>query len=141
MQLLYRLCTHYQTRPISLDSIFILISCIYLIIHVVKYLLKLELDVYVKIVHLIQTRNGHDMDQNYLLEIIFWQMMLILRKISEKGRHFLSSVIYPSLRTDTHITFSLHFTPLGIRLSAFVAQPGAFLVLETIILGYYSTCC
>ena len=40
---------------------------------------------------------------------------------------------YPSLRTDTQITFSLHFTPLGIRLSAFVAQPGAFLVLETII--------
>jgi len=31
--------------------------------------------------------------------------------------------------------FSLHFTPLGIRLSAFVAQPLAFLVLETIILG------
>ena len=39
-----------------------------------------------------------------------------------------------SLRTDTQITFSLHLTPLGIRLSAFVAQPGAFLVLETIIL-------
>jgi len=39
-----------------------------------------------------------------------------------------------SLRTDTQLTFSLHFTPLGIRLSAFVAQPGAFLVLETIIL-------
>ena len=37
------------------------------------------------------------------------------------------------LRTDTQITFSLHFTPLGIRLSAFVAQPEAFLVLETII--------
>jgi len=46
-----------------------------------------------------------------------------------------------SLRTDTQITFSLHFTPLGIRLSAFVAQPGAFLVLETIILGHYSTHC
>jgi len=46
-----------------------------------------------------------------------------------------------SLRTDTQITFSLHFTPLGIRLSAFVAQPGAFLVLETIILGDYSTYC
>jgi len=44
-----------------------------------------------------------------------------------------------SLRTDTQITFSLHFTPLGIRLSAFVAQPGAFLVLETIIFGHYST--
>jgi len=28
-----------------------------------------------------------------------------------------------SFRTDTQITFSLHFTPLGIRLSAFVAQP------------------
>jgi len=26
------------------------------------------------------------------------------------------------LKTDTQITFSLHFTPLGIRLSAFVAQ-------------------
>jgi len=38
-----------------------------------------------------------------------------------------------SLRTDTQIAFSLHFTPLGIRLSAFVAQPLAFLVLETII--------
>jgi len=46
-----------------------------------------------------------------------------------------------SLRTDTQITFSLHFTPLGIRLSALVAQPGAFLVLEMIILGYYSTHC
>jgi len=46
-----------------------------------------------------------------------------------------------SLRTDTQITFSLHFTPLGIRLSSMVAQPGAFLVLETIILGHYSTHC
>jgi len=46
-----------------------------------------------------------------------------------------------SLRTDTQITFSLHFTPLGIRLSPCVAQPGAFLVLETIILGHYSTHC
>ena len=46
-----------------------------------------------------------------------------------------------SLRTDTQITFSLHFTQLGIRLSAFVAQPGAFLVLETIIFGHYSTHC
>ena len=35
-----------------------------------------------------------------------------------------------SLRTDTHITFSLHSTPLGIRLSAFVAQPLAFLVFQ-----------
>jgi len=49
--------------------------------------------------------------------------------------------IMHSLRTDTQITFSLHFTPLGIRLSAFVAQPGAFLVLETIILGHYLTYC
>jgi len=46
-----------------------------------------------------------------------------------------------SLRIDTQITFSLHFTPLGIRLSSLVTQPGAFLVLETIILGYYSTHC
>jgi len=30
---------------------------------------------------------------------------------------------------------------LGIRLSAFVAQPGAFLVLETIVLGHNSTHC
>jgi len=53
--------------------------------------------------------------------------------------HYLSPV--NSLRTDTQITFSLHFTPLGIRLSAYVTQPGAFLVLETIILGHYSTYC
>ena len=46
-----------------------------------------------------------------------------------------------SLRTDTQITFSLHFTPLGIRLFSLVAQPGTFLVLETIILGYFSTHC
>jgi len=46
-----------------------------------------------------------------------------------------------SLRTDIQITFSLHFTPLGIRLSSLVAEPGAFLVLETILLGYYSTHC
>jgi len=37
------------------------------------------------------------------------------------------------------LSFSLHFTPLGIRLSAFVAQPLAFLVLKTIILGHFST--
>jgi len=53
----------------------------------------------------------------------------------------LLEISLPSLRTDTQITFSLHSTPLGIRLSAFVAQPGAFLVLETIILGHYSTHC
>jgi len=51
------------------------------------------------------------------------------------------TIFSPVLRTDTQIMFSLHFTPLGIRLSAFVAQPGAFLVLETIILGHYSTHC
>ena len=33
-----------------------------------------------------------------------------------------------NLRTDTQITFSLHFIPLRIRLSSLVAQPGAFLV-------------
>ena len=48
----------------------------------------------------------------------------------------LLAIVEFSLRTDTQITFSLHFTPLGIRLSAFVAQLGAFLVLETIILGH-----
>jgi len=46
-----------------------------------------------------------------------------------------------SLRTDTQITFSLHVIPLGIRLSAFVAQPLAFLVLEMIILRHFSTHC
>ena len=48
-----------------------------------------------------------------------------------------------SLRTDTQIKFLLHSTPLCIRLSAFVAQPTniSFLVLETIILGHYSTHC
>jgi len=46
-----------------------------------------------------------------------------------------------SLRTDTQITFSLHFTPLGISLSALLAQPGAFLVLETINLRHFSTHC
>ena len=46
-----------------------------------------------------------------------------------------------SLRTDTQITFSLHFTPLGIRSPRCVNQPLAFLVLETIILGHFSTHC
>jgi len=68
--------------------------------------------------------------------------------------HFIYKVIYytlfngclriwfkSSLRTDTQITFSLHSTPLDIRLSAVVAQLLACLVLETIILEHYSTHC
>jgi len=46
-----------------------------------------------------------------------------------------------SLRTETQITFSLHFTPLGIMFLRCVSQRFAFLVLETIILGHYSTHC
>jgi len=46
-----------------------------------------------------------------------------------------------SLRTDTQLRFSWHFTPLGIRLVLCVCQPFAFLVLETIFLGHYSTYC
>ena len=46
-----------------------------------------------------------------------------------------------SLRPDTQLRFSLHFIPLGIRFPRCVTQPFAFLVLETIILGHYSTHC
>ena len=63
--------------------------------------------------------------------------IIIKNTENKKVRCVLNDKFKCSLRTDTQITFSLHFTPLGIRLSSLVAQPGAFLVLETIILGYY----
>ena len=69
-------------------------------------------------------------------KFVNWLIIHYFFKFSTQGL-----ISFISLRTDTQITFSLHFTPLGIRLSSLVAQPGAFLVLETIILGYYSTHC
>ena len=42
-----------------------------------------------------------------------------------------------SLRTDTQLRFSFHFTPLVIRFPRCVTQPFVFLVLETIIHGRF----
>jgi len=65
-----------------------------------------------------------------------WTIGFMLAAGKQDSQYETESFILSSLRTDTQITFSLHFTPLGIRLSPCVAQPGAFLVLETIILGH-----
>jgi len=57
------------------------------------------------------------------------------RKITDL-KHMLVIVLLPeqfiviSLRTNTQLRFSLHFTPLGIRCPCCVSQPFACLVLE-----------
>jgi len=48
-------------------------------------------------------------------------------------QHFFNKV---SLRTDTLLRFTLHFTPLGISFSPIVTQPFVFLVFQTINLGH-----